>query len=67
MPDYGLKDKTIAVGIVGTGYAAKKRAEAFINHPSSKLIAVVGNTNSTTNEFTTGMIYKCFCSFFGGV
>ena len=51
MPDYGLKDKTIAVGIVGTGYAAKKRAEAFINHPSSKLIAVAGNTNSTTNEF----------------
>ena len=49
--DYGLKDKTIVVGIIGTGYAAKKRAEAFTNHPSSKLVAVVGNTPEKTNEF----------------
>ncbi len=49
--DYGLQEKIITVGLVGTGYAAKKRAEAFKNDPDSELVAVVGNTVAHTQDF----------------
>jgi biliverdin reductase len=46
--------KTIAplkVGIVGTGYAAKKRAEALISDQRTKLLVVTGNTPEKLQEF----------------
>ena len=49
--DYGLATKTITVGIVGTGYAAKKRAEAFNQNPQSHLIGVVGHSLEATKDF----------------
>ncbi len=39
------------VGLVGTGYAAKVRAEAFQADPRSHLTAVVGHTPDKTAEF----------------
>ncbi len=39
------------VGLVGTGYAAKVRAEAFQADPRSHLAAVVGHTPDKTAEF----------------
>ncbi len=50
--NYNKVEKTIEVGLVGTGYAAKKRAEAFENNPHSKLIAVVGNSIEKTDDFS---------------
>ncbi len=41
----------IAVGLVGTGYAAKLRAAALQADPRSHLVAVVGHTPSKTEEF----------------
>ena len=41
----------LKVGIVGTGYAAKKRAEAFKDDRRTKLIAVTGNTATRVEEF----------------
>lgn len=41
----------VEVGIVGTGYAAKKRAEAIIADNRSKLIAFSGNTPEKIAEF----------------
>ena len=49
--DYGLLKDCVKVGLIGTGYAAKKRAEAFINHPHSQLVAVVGNSEEGTRNF----------------
>ena len=49
--NYGLPTNCVKVGLIGTGYAAKKRAEAFINHPHSQLIAVVGNNEERTRNF----------------
>lgn len=51
MINYGLKGKTIKVGIIGTGYAAQKRAEAFQNSSLSELIAVMGNSAENTQIF----------------
>ncbi|MGB3511414.1 MAG: Gfo/Idh/MocA family oxidoreductase [Microcoleaceae cyanobacterium] len=39
------------VGIVGTGYAAKARAEVLKVDPRSQLVTVAGNTPETTEEF----------------
>ena len=41
----------LQVGIVGTGYAAKKRAEAIESDSRAELIAVTGNTPAKLKEF----------------
>ena len=41
----------LRVGIVGTGYAAKKRAEAIKSDPRAELLAVTGNTPEKLQEF----------------
>ena len=41
----------IKVGIVGTGYAAKKRAEAIQNDPRAKLISITGNSPEKIQEY----------------
>jgi biliverdin reductase len=51
--DYRLLKNCVKVGLIGTGYAAEKRAEAFINHPQSELVAVVGNSQEKTRNFCT--------------
>jgi biliverdin reductase len=51
MVNYGLEQKMIKVGIVGTGYAAKRRAEAFQDSPFCELIAVAGNSVENTQDF----------------
>lgn len=40
----------LKVGIVGTGYAAKKRAEAIKSDPRAELVAVTGNTPARLQE-----------------
>ena len=39
------------VGLVGTGYAAKLRAQALLNDERTDLVAVVGNTQFQTEAF----------------
>lgn len=51
MINYGLEGKTIKVGLVGTGYAAQRRAEAFQDSSLSELMAVVGNSVENTQSF----------------
>jgi biliverdin reductase len=41
----------LKVGIVGTGYAAKKRAEALISDQRTELLVVTGNTPEKLQEF----------------
>lgn len=41
----------IRVGLIGTGYAAKARAESLMAEPSAKLVAVAGRTLEKTREF----------------
>lgn len=41
----------IRVGLIGTGYAAKVRAESFQADPRSQLMAVAGHTIETTRTF----------------
>lgn len=41
----------VRVGLVGTGYAAKLRAETFQAEPRSRLVAVVGHTPDKTANF----------------
>lgn len=41
----------LRVGIVGTGFAAKLRAQTFQGDPRSQLIAVSGHTTPSTQEF----------------
>jgi len=41
----------LRVGLIGTGYAAKARAEAVIADPRSMLVAVSGRTLEKTGEF----------------
>lgn len=43
---------SIRVGLVGTGYAAKLRAEAFGNDSRSQLVAVAGHTPDRTRTFS---------------
>ena len=42
----------IRVGLVGTGYAAKMRAETVNADPRAKLVGVAGHTPETTQEFS---------------
>ena len=37
----------LRVGLVGTGYAAKLRAEALLQDPRTDLIAITGNPERT--------------------
>lgn len=41
----------LKVGIIGTGYAARKRAEAIIADRRTELLAVTGNTPARLQEF----------------
>lgn len=41
----------LRVGIVGTGYAAKKRAEAIVNDPRAILVSVTGSNRERAQEF----------------
>lgn len=54
-PDLGAKP--IKIGMIGTGYAAKLRAEAFLQDARSHVVAVVGNTPSKTTAFAQR--YNC--------
>ncbi|HIK38629.1 MAG: Gfo/Idh/MocA family oxidoreductase [Geminocystis sp.] len=42
----------LKVGLVGTGHAAQRRAEAFLAHPLTTLVAVAGNTPEKTQSFS---------------
>ncbi|QSJ20801.1 Gfo/Idh/MocA family oxidoreductase [Nostoc sp. UHCC 0702] len=42
---------TVRVGLVGTGYAAKLRAEALVNDERSHLVAIVGHQPENTAAF----------------
>lgn len=46
-----MPQKIIKVGLVGTGYAAKKRAEAFEMSEYTQLIAVSGHNSQNTQTF----------------
>ncbi|NJO94557.1 MAG: Gfo/Idh/MocA family oxidoreductase [Hydrococcus sp. RM1_1_31] len=46
-----MKQTNLSIGIVGTGYAAKRRAEAFQADNRSSLIAVTGNSPENTETF----------------
>lgn len=50
MANYSLKSP-IKVGIVGTGYAASKRAEALQADDRAQLTAVAGYTTASTEQF----------------
>ncbi len=43
-----LATNSLRVGLVGTGYAAKLRAEALLKDPRTDLIAIAGNPERTT-------------------
>ncbi len=43
--------KSLKVGIVGTGYAAKKRAEAILADKRAKLVYVTGNSPEKIQDF----------------
>ncbi|AFZ28892.1 oxidoreductase domain protein [Gloeocapsa sp. PCC 7428] len=45
------EERLVRVGIVGTGYAAKLRAETFQKDARSQVVAIVGNTPEKTQEF----------------
>ncbi|WP_373480319.1 Gfo/Idh/MocA family protein [Geminocystis sp.] len=53
----------ITVGLIGTGYAAKRRAEAFQNSSLSDLIAVVGNSAENTQSFCDTYQIKSFSTW----
>lgn len=46
-----MTNKPLKVGIVGTGYAAKKRAEALVNDRRTELLVVTGNTPERLQSF----------------
>ena len=50
--DLYLDMKKLKIGIVGTGYAAKKRAEALIEDPRATLVSVTGNSPQRIEDFT---------------
>ncbi len=52
-----LGARLIKVGMIGTGYAAKLRAEAFLKDTRTDLVAVVGNTTQKTKAFAQQ--YNC--------
>ena len=45
------KQKYLRVGIVGTGFATKRRAEALIKSDRGKIVAVSGHTTANTAAF----------------
>ncbi|MES1025803.1 Gfo/Idh/MocA family oxidoreductase [Gloeocapsa sp. BRSZ] len=45
------EERLVRVGIVGTGYAAKLRAETFQKDERSQVVAIVGHTPENTQEF----------------
>lgn len=47
----GFGEQPVRVGIVGTGYVAKLRAETLLGDERSTLVAVVGNTLGRTKAF----------------
>ena len=51
------KNETLKVGLVGTGYAAKLRAQALQSDERATLVAVVGHTPAHTEEFC--QTYSC--------
>ena len=53
----------LKVGIVGTGYAAKKRAEAIIGDPRAELVAVTGNTPERIAEFCQNFAVEAIASW----
>ncbi|MDF5721876.1 MAG: Gfo/Idh/MocA family oxidoreductase [Rhizonema sp. PD37] len=46
-----VEEHSIRVGLVGTGYVAKLRAEALLNDARATLVAVVGTTLEKTEAF----------------
>ena len=48
----GSGNSVIKVGLVGTGYAAKLRAEVLQKDQRTDLVAVVGHTVDKTAEFS---------------
>jgi biliverdin reductase len=48
---YKLMDNILKVGIVGTGYAAEKRAEAVQNDSRVELVAITGNSPERIASF----------------
>ena len=50
------------VGLVGTGYAAKLRAQALLNDARTELVAVVGNTPAKTAAFAKDFQCKALSS-----
>lgn len=49
---WGQVSYPLGVGIVGTGYVAKMRAAALIADPRSQLVAITGNTPTSTIAFS---------------
>ncbi|QKQ76018.1 Gfo/Idh/MocA family protein [Nostoc sp. TCL240-02] len=58
-----LEKARVRVGLVGTGYAAKFRAEALLHDERSQLIAVVGHTAEKTEAFVREYQIKAFSSW----
>ena len=50
------------VGLVGTGYAAKLRAQALLNDERTDLVAVVGNVSGQTEAFANDFQCKALSS-----
>lgn len=51
------------VGIVGTGYAAKRRVQAFQQDARSRVVAVSGKMPERTSEFAQSHQLQCFDSW----
>jgi len=49
--NYEIANLPLKVGIIGTGYAAQRRAESFQESELTELVAVVGNTKTNTEKF----------------
>ena len=54
IPSYGEINLPIRVGIVGTGFAAKVRAQSITAESRTQLVAVAGRTPARTVEFAAG-------------
>jgi len=52
------RTSTLKVGIVGTGYAAKKRAEALKSDSRTELLVVTGNTPEKLQHFSQAYAVK---------
>src|SRR4051794_15907652 len=58
-----LEKARVRVGLVGTGYAAKFRAEALLHDERLQLIAVVGHTTEKTEAFVREYQIKALSSW----